>query len=66
MTIKPAKIRGTHRYSFRKGEWAKIVGVSLVINDGGTTNLCFNILYDDGFVDYMVIDDANNYETKGY
>ena len=60
-----AKIRGTHPYSFRPGEWAQITGVRMVTPDGLHERAVFQVEYDDGFIDGIAIEDSDNYEIKG-
>ena len=59
---RPAKIRGTHRYSFRHDEWGMLIGVRLITPKGQNERPCFEILYNDGFIDYKPISDKHNYE----
>lgn len=57
------RIRGTHRYSFRSGEWAALVGYVMVIpDDSNEPRQAFMVRYNDGTVDYIPVSDANNYE----
>lgn len=46
-------IRSTHQYSFRSGEWARIVGVEVV-----SSRCCFVVEFIDGKRDSWVIEDA--------
>lgn len=63
MKQEPAFIRGTHHYSFRSGEWAKIVGV-VVVSNGGTPRPAFAVEYIDGVQDFIVVSDDRNYEIS--
>ena len=56
------KIRGTHAYSFRTGEWAKILTVKIVMLENGEARAVFQCIYDDGTVDYIAMLDSDNYE----
>lgn len=53
----PVKIKGTHPYSFREGEEAEVIGVRWIKD-----RVCFMLLYEDGFVDYIPICDEGTYE----
>jgi hypothetical protein len=55
ITVKPAKIRGTSPHSFRRGEWATVVGVVMARPDKFNERPCFVAMYADGFVDYKVV-----------
>ena len=57
-----AKIRGTHPYSFRNGEWAQIVAVVVYTPEGNPARPAFRCLYDDGVTDYIAVRDMDNYE----
>ena len=54
---KPVKIKGTHRYSFRVGEEAEVIGLRWARD-----RVCFMVLYADGFVDYIPMCDDGTYE----
>jgi len=60
----PAFYKGTHRYSFRNGERAEIIGVRIVITQYGSRP-CFMVLYPDGFIDYTLISEADTYIIEG-
>jgi hypothetical protein len=65
MKVEVVFIRGTHSYSFRCGEWARIVGVEWVTPEKlSPARLCYRILYDDGLFDFVGMGDALNYEIK--
>ena len=61
----PAKIKGTHHYSFRPGEWAVITGVRMNTPEGLEPRAAFECKYEDGFIDYIPVCDADNYEIGG-
>ena len=46
---------GTHRYSFRAGEIAKIIGVKIVTPDNLKPRLCYHVEYADGVQDFVQI-----------
>lgn len=58
----PARIKGTHHYSFRPGEWAVITGVVNVTPEGLSQRPAFECEYEDGCVDYIAISEKAHYE----
>lgn len=56
----PARIRGSHRHSFRRGEVAEIIGVRFLNRNDLTP--CFMALFKDGVINYWPIEDTANYE----
>lgn len=50
--------RGTHNYSFKSGEWARVIGTAF------KNRMCFVVEYQDGTIDYTPIIDNKNYELK--
>ena len=57
------RIRGTHPYIFRSGEWASLVGV---MNDPETGRPCYAVVFDDDAADWWPVDDpAAGYEFTG-
>lgn len=59
---RPARIRGTHPYSFRSGEWAEIVGERMFTPHGMSERPVYECRFDDGVIDYIAISDAPHYE----
>jgi len=60
MKVVDAGFTGTHRYSFRVGEKARIVGVKMVQPDeGGDWRTCFEVEYFDGKRDYVPLWDPD-------
>lgn len=59
----PTHIRGTHPYSFRTGEWARITGIEIMNLRSGPRHV-FKAVYDDDAKDTVAICDSANYETK--
>jgi hypothetical protein len=59
-----AYIVGVHRYAFRAGEVAEIIGIKYVKPIGYDWRLTIKVEYADGFIDYVSIQDvtAGNYE----
>lgn len=60
----PARIRGTHHHSFKRNEWADILGVRMCTPFGYDIRAAFECRYKDGSVDYIPISDAPNYEIS--
>jgi hypothetical protein len=58
------KYKGNHRYSFRGGEEAEVIGVRMVHTRYGSRP-CFMLLYWDGMIDYSPIEDTKNYTLIG-
>jgi hypothetical protein len=58
----PAHIRWTCLAGFRNYKWAEIIGVKMVRPAGLPSRLCFEVVYPDGFVDYIPVSDSENYE----
>jgi hypothetical protein len=59
-----ARIRGTHRYSFRSGEWAEILNVVVCKPKGLEERAAFECRYEDGKLDYIPVADLGNYEIS--
>ncbi len=59
----PAYLVGIHRYSFRAGKPAEIKGVRFVCFDAESpTRLCYCVQFEDGVVDYVPVEDSENYQ----
>ena len=65
MKTTDAMIRGTHHYSFRSGEWAKIIEVKVCTPKDMIERVAFVCEYGDGAIDYIPIVDSPNYEIRG-
>lgn len=64
---RPARIRGMHRYHFRTGEWAKLIGVEIATPDGPVSlpeRAVFVLEFDDGKIDYIPISDLEHCEIE--
>ena len=59
-----SRIRYTHPYGFRKGEWATITGVIVFKPRGLGERLCYQVTYDDGFKDHIALADQCNFEVQ--
>ena len=59
-----SRIRYTHPYGFRKGEWATITGVVVSKPRGLGERLCYKVAYDDGFKDHIALVDQCNFEVQ--
>jgi hypothetical protein len=62
--IQKAYIVGVHRYAFRAGEVAEIIGMKYVKPTGYNWRLAMVVEYVDGFIDYVAFEDVSsgNYE----
>ncbi|GEM_PF-4464522 len=56
------RIRGTHSYSFRSGEWAEIIGTQMRKPVNLPERPVYIVEYEDGFIDYIAISDIEHYE----
>ena len=56
------RIKGTHPYSFRSGEWADIDGAVMSKPEGLEERPVFVCRFEDGTVDYIAVSDDINYE----
>ncbi len=50
----------THRYGFRPGEPARIIGVKMVQYGKYSSRPCYHVRYDDGKEDYVVIGESTH------
>lgn len=53
-------LTGVHRYSFRAGEPAKIIGIKMCTPEGLEPRLAYHIQYEDLLEDYIAVQDADN------
>lgn len=60
-SINTAYLVGTNKYSFRRGEKAKILTVVLYSHGNIINRPCYKIQYKDKAFDYVVIEDTDNY-----
>ena len=58
------RIRLTHHYGYRRGEWANITGVVTLNPRGLGYRLCYSVVYPDGEKDFIAICDSCNYELE--
>ena len=59
-----SRIRYTHHYGIRKGEWETITGVIVFKPRGLGERLCYQVVYDDGFKDHIALADQCNFEVQ--
>lgn len=50
------RIRGTHPYVFRSGQWATLIGTQ---DDPETGRRCYAVRFDDGMTDWWPVDDKS-------
>ena len=60
--IKKAYLVGTHRYSFRAGEPAEILGVMFVTPPENEIRACYHIRFDDGRDDFVPLSETHHFE----
>ena len=53
---------GIHKYSYKAGEPALVLGVKSVQKEDGTEEICYHLKYEDDCEDYSPICDNNNYK----
>lgn len=57
------RIRGIHAYSFRTGVWAQVLGTVWLTPEYDLEGRpCFVVMYPDGVVDYIPIEDERHYQ----
>ena len=59
MIIEEAYLIGNHPASFREGECARIIGAKIVQPDDKPASLCFEVLYGDGRIHFVEVEDYN-------
>lgn len=59
---KKAYLVHTHRYGYRAGEPAEIMGVQIVTPGGCPPRVCFCLRFDDGNEDVTPISDTQNFK----
>ena len=52
-----AFIRSTHRAAFRRGRWAKVDAVVMMIPEGLGERPCYRVIYSDGETDFLPVYD---------
>lgn len=60
--IEDAYYVGTHQYSFRSGEVARVVGLKTVYRDDFPPRVCFHVIFADGKDDWCPVEDTENYK----
>ena len=66
MTRDKAYLVGIHRYSFKSGKPAEIVGVELVTHENEKPKLCYHIMWTDTVEDWIAVEDSSNYKIIGF
>jgi hypothetical protein len=62
MTRDKAYLVGVHRYSFRSGKPAEIIGVEMVTPENEKPRLCYHIMWSDKVEDWIAVEDSVNYK----
>lgn len=63
MNLEGLAIRGTHLHSFRTGQWARVLGAVWTTPGPGLVGRAAWVAgYPDGTVDYVALQDRENYE----
>lgn len=56
-------IRHTHRSAYRSGEWARVVGVTVLeVNDKSSDRICFQVEFLDGAQDLWPFESWKHFE----
>lgn len=66
MTRDKAYLVGVHRYSFKSGKAAEIVGVEIVTPENGKPRLCYHIMWSDKTEDWIPVEDSSNYKIISF
>lgn len=61
--LTPIRLRGTHPYSFRTGQWATIESI-VSVNLRSGPRACWKVRYPDGDGDTVAACDTDNYELE--
>lgn len=61
-----AYLVGVHRYSFKSGKPAKIVGVEFVTPEKGEPRLCYHVVWADKTEDWIPVKDNSNYKIISF
>lgn len=56
MKANQVRLKTTHQYGFRCGEFGTVIGVCMVTPDKFQPRLCYQVLYADGVVDYTAME----------
>jgi len=66
MTRDKAYLVGVHRYSFKSGKPAEIIGVEMVTPENGKPRLCYHIMWSDKVEDWIAVEDSANYKIISF
>lgn len=66
MTRDKAYLVGVHRYSFKSGKPAEIIGVEMVTPENGESRLCYHIMWSDKTEDWIAVGDSTNYKIISF
>lgn len=61
-----AYLVGIHRYSYKSGKPARIIGVDIITPEKGKPRPCYHIEWADKTEDWMPIEDNVNYKIIGF
>lgn len=53
--VHQVQIQAKHRYGFRSGEWASLMGCVMVQPEGEEFRLCYFVAFPDGVTDYWPV-----------
>ena len=66
LAMKDAHYMPLHRYAFRSGEPAKLLGVKICTPEGSDPRACYHLRWPDGKEDYSPIADRESMGEKVY
>lgn len=60
----PNKVRWTHHYGFRHGEWSTVLGTEMYKPSNNEPRMVYKVQYDDGLMDYIPVSEEANLEFQ--
>lgn len=66
MTTEDVYFVGIHRYTFRCGMPAKIIGLSIITHENTAPKLCYHVEWSDGVTDWKAMADTGNYKIINF
>lgn len=61
-----AYLVGIHRYSFKSGKPAEIIGVEIVTGVSAKPRLCYHVMWSDKTEDWIAVEDSANYKIISF
>ena len=60
----PKKVRWTHHYGFRHGEWSTVIGTEMYKPSDNLERRVYKVKYDDGLIDYIPVSEKQYLEFQ--